>query len=141
MSEGITLHDALDFVLTFDGVTFQGFGDGDAIGLEAPSEVVKAKVGAFGEVAVSTIRNKLYGLKVNLHQTSTMNSTLRAMFNAQWSDTTKTLRTLSLKRKSTGEVWRGIAFIAQDAGLKVGAEVQNLEWSFGFILDTPGAAA
>lgn len=132
------IHDARNYILNFDGVTFQGFGDGDAISVEAPTETVKAKVGAFGEVAVSLNRNPLYTVKANLHQTSSMNGVLRTMYRDQWQDSRKVLRTMSLTNRVTREVWRGRAFLVQDSGFKVGSEIQNNEWQFGLILDNPG---
>jgi len=140
MSEPVTLHSAQDYVLTFDSVTLQGFSDGEAIGVEAPSEIVKSKVGAYGEVAISITKNPVHLVTVKLFQSSAMNARLRSKYLAQLAGnpSTQALKIMSLQRLSTGETWRGRAIIVQDSGPKVAAEVGESEWKFILICNNPG---
>lgn len=140
MSEPITLHDPTRWTLLYDTLSVQGFGDGDAISLEPPTETVKAKRGVMGEYAIAIITDRLHSLKINVHQTSNTNAILRAKFRAQYG-ANGVVKVCSLRNTTTGETWRGIAWLASDAPLKVGAEVQNVEWDFGFHVDeyTPPA--
>lgn len=135
----IGVHDATDWIPSFGSVSMGGFGDGDALSLEPPSEVVKTKVGAMGAVMVSVSKNRIYMMKINLHQTSPANANLRAHWRETLVDTTKVLQPAALERISTGETWRGMAVLLSDAPFKVAAEGQNVEWSFAFIVDNPGA--
>lgn len=135
MSEPITLHNPLNWTLLYDTFSVQGFGDGDAISLEPPTETVKAKRGVMGEYAIAVITDRLHSLKINVHQTSATNAILRAKFRAQYTPGAAVPKVCSLRNTTTGETWRGVAWLASDAPLKVGAEVQNVEWDFGFHVD------
>lgn len=136
--EEITLHDPQDWTVIFGGTGIQGFGPGDAITIGKPTEVIKAVVGAMGEVAVSIARNPLHSVKLNLHQTSAMARRLRAMYYAQFRAQAQVLKTLSLTNARTGEAWRGMGWVSADADQKIGPEVQNVEFTFGFVVqDSP----
>jgi len=134
MSEPIGLHNPVLWTLLFDTFSIQGFGDGDAISIEPPTETMVAKRGTMGEYAVAIVTDGLHALKINVHQTSATNAVLRAKFRAQYAAGWKP-KVCSLKNRTTGETWRGVAWLDNDAPLKVGKEVQNVEWSFGFIVD------
>ena len=132
MGEPISIHDPARWNLLFDATAIQGFGDGDIISLEPPTEMVMAKVGVKGEIALAIKSNTLHSLKINLHQTSRTNTILRGFFRAQYIPGTIVPRVCSLRNTITAEAWNGIAWLVSEAPLKVGAEVQNNEWEFGF---------
>lgn len=136
--EPITLHDPTRWTMLFDTFSVQGFGDGDALSIEPPTETVKAKRGVMGEYALALVTDALHSLKVNLHQTSATNAAFRGFFRAQFRPGAIVPRVCSLRNTITGETWRGVAWLTSDAPMKVGAEVQNIEWDFGFHVDPNG---
>lgn len=135
MAEPITLHDPTLWQMLFATFSVQGFGDGDGISLEPPTETVKAKRGVMGEYALALVTDALHSLKINVHQTSATNAAMRGYFRAQYVPGAAVAKVCSLRNTRTGETWRGVAWLSSDAPLKVGAEVQNVEWDFGFIVD------
>ena len=134
----LPMHDAKDYIVTVDTTTIDGFGDGDAIAITPPSDIVVPKPGAMGDIAVSIKRDPMYTIKIALHQTSPVVAVLRGMWRAGWRDTSQIVKPISVERKSTGETWRGPGFITNDAEHKVAPEVQNTEWTLKVECDSPG---
>jgi len=138
--EPITLHDPQDWTVLIHTNSIMGFGEGDAIEITKPTEVIKSKVGAMGEVAISVSRNPVHALKLRLHQTGAANKMLRSLFYSQLRAQAEVVGVLSCTNRRTGEAWRGLGWISQDADLKIGPEVQTTEWTFGFVVeDSPDA--
>ena len=134
------IHDPKDYSAVIGTLTVDGFGDGDAIALEPPTETVIAKRGVMGEYAIALKGDRLYSLKVNVHQTASVNASLRALYRAQFR-TGWTPPNVSVRNKRTGEVYRGTGWITAEGSLKVGEAVQNIEWDIGFfVTSAPGDA-
>lgn len=134
------LYDPKDCSVLVGTLTVDGYGDGDAISLEPPTETVLAKRGVMGEYAIALKGDRLFSLKVNLHQTASCNASLRSLYRAQfragWSP-----YNVSFRNKRTGETWRGVGWITADGKLPTGEAVQNVEWDIGFLVGSaPGDA-
>ncbi len=131
MSEPITLFNPQHWNLLVGALAIQGFGTGDVITLEPPTESVTETRGAMGEVALSVKNNPLHNLKIALHQSSGTNPKLRSLFRSQMLPAFRPFPCV-LSNAITGESWRGEAWLHNDAPLKLGEAVQNTEWDFGF---------
>lgn len=129
----VTLHDPQDWTFLFQQTTVDGFGEGDAISITKPADIVKPKVGAMGEVAIAIARNPIHALEINLHQTSAANATLTGLYYAQLSNPDTAVGYLSCENRRTGVKYEGIGWLVQDADEKVSGEVQNRTWKFGFV--------
>jgi hypothetical protein len=72
-----------NLVLFFGGLIPGGFGEGDAFTIEPVSPSWLATEGVDGSVAFSDTGSRLYMVKINLLQTSPMNSAMSAIYNVQ----------------------------------------------------------
>lgn len=121
---------ATDFVFTVNSQTVDGFGDGDAITVTPPTEQIKGKEGAQGEIAVTIKRSRLFTVKAVIWQTSAANGRLKALFRQQRNAGGTLIGVpLTIQNKRTGDFLRGNAWIVGEPEWKVGMEVGTREWT------------
>lgn len=147
MNTRLTTYSADLVTVTFAGIIFEGFADGEFITIEMAEDDFKLKIGADGEGARAKTNNRSATMKAKLLQTSKTNTALNEVRKRDLaSDNGAGVGVFQVRDRSSGVLLAHAekAWIQHAPSPSRGREVTEPEWTFAthnLTLDASGNPA
>jgi len=117
-------------------VISEGGGDGEFVSVTAPQRAA-SKIGVHGDAVFYDTPNPIYEVTLTLLETTTANSTLQSLYNAQVDRTTLGTLDFMLEDVGTSETLSGQCLIVKEPDRGKAAEPGNYQWMLHVASENP----